>query len=229
MRLVVADDAALLREGLVGILERQGHEVVAQAASATELEAVVEKAVASGESIDVVVTDVRMPPGDGEDGLRAAARIRAAHPHVGILVLSQYAAPAYAAELFAPLSDPSAAVRAEVGGLGYLLKERVARVADFMRSLGIVAAGGVVADPDVVSRLVAGRRTALDDLTPREREVLELMAGGLSNQQIAEKLVLSQGAVAKHVANVFTGLGLAANEETRRVRAVLAYLSAVGS
>ncbi|MGC5615889.1 response regulator [Georgenia sp. Z1491] len=231
MRLVVADDAALLREGLVGLLERQGHEVVAQAASAPELEAVVEKVAGGGEAIDVVVTDVRMPPGDGEDGLRAAARIRAAHPEIGILVLSQYAAPAYAAELFAPLSDPAAAAssRPDVGGLGYLLKERVARVADFMRSLGIVAAGGVVADPDVVSRLVAGRRTAVDALTVREREVLELMASGLSNSQIAERLVLSNGAVAKHVANVFSGLGLAANEENRRVRAVLAYLTAVGS
>ncbi|MGC5629225.1 LuxR C-terminal-related transcriptional regulator [Georgenia sp. Z1344] len=229
MRLVVADDAALLREGLVGLLERQGHDVVAQAASAPELEAVVEKVADSGEAIDVVVTDVRMPPGDGEDGLRAAARIRAAHPEIGILVLSQYAAPAYAAELFAPLSDPAAASsRPDVGGLGYLLKERVARVADFMRSLGIVAAGGVVADPDVVSRLVAGRRTAVDTLTVREREVLELMASGLSNSQIAERLVLSNGAVAKHVANVFSGLGLAANEENRRVRAVLAYLTAVG-
>ncbi|MGO1560978.1 MAG: response regulator transcription factor [Actinomycetaceae bacterium] len=228
MKLVVADDAALLREGLVGLLERQGNEVLAQAATAPELEVRVAELVGRGTQIDVVVTDVRMPPGDGEDGLRSAARIRAGYPSIGILVLSQYAAPSYAAELFAPLSNPAAAQPADVGGLGYLLKERVARVADFMRSVSIVAAGGVVADPDVVARLVSGgRRTAVDALTPREREVLELMAGGLSNQQIAEKLFLSGGAVAKHVANVFAGLGLAPGEENRRVRAVLAYLTAV--
>lgn len=116
-------------------------------------------------------------------------------------------------------------MEAEVGGLGYLLKERVARVADFLRSLSIVAAGGVVIDPEIATLLVTGRRTALDALTHREREVLELMARGLSNTQIAEHLVLSAGAVSKHVANIFTKLGLPAGEENRRVRAVLAYLT----
>lgn len=238
MRIAVAEDSALLREGLVGLLERQGHEVVAHAASATELEAVVDRAMAAGEVPDVIVTDVRMPPTMTADGLDAAVRIRTRYPQIGIMVLSQYVAPGYATELFGvgsrPGSVPGAvggdgavggAMEAEVGGLGYLLKERVARVADFLRSLSIVAAGGVVIDPEIATLLVTGRRTALDALTHREREVLELMARGLSNTQIAEHLVLSAGAVSKHVANIFTKLGLPAGEENRRVRAVLAYLT----
>ncbi|GAB98046.1 DNA-binding NarL/FixJ family response regulator [Kineosphaera limosa] len=228
MRIVIAEDSALLREGLVGLLERQGHEVVAQAASATELEAVVDRTVAGGEAPDVIVTDVRMPPTMTADGLDAAVRIRARHPQIAIMVLSQYVAPGYAAELFGDgaRSGSSGAMEGEVGGLGYLLKERVARVADFLRSLSIVVAGGVVIDPEIATLLVSGRRTALDALTHREREVLELMARGLSNTQIAEQLVLSAGAVSKHVANIFGKLGLATGEENRRVRAVLAYLTA---
>lgn len=229
MKLVIADDAALLREGLAGLLERQGHEVIAQAASATELEAVVERAVREGATPDVVLTDVRMPPTMTDDGLVTALALRNRHPELGILVLSQYVAPAYATELFAtssggpgigvaPTEEPS-------GGVGYLLKDRISRVADFMRSLGIVAAGGVVVDPEVATRLLQGKRSALDALTPRELEVLELMASGLSNQQIAEALFLSGGAVAKHVANVFAKLNLGPGEENRRVRAVLAYLT----
>lgn len=229
MRIVVADDAALLREGLVGLLERQGHEVVAQAASATELEAVVDRAMTDDETEgwappDVVITDVRMPPTMTDDGLAAAVRLRGRYPGLGILVLSQYVAPAYAADLFD--DGVGAAGDADRGGVGYLLKERVARVADFMRSLGIVAAGGIVVDPEVAARLVAGRRSALDVLSPRELEVLELMARGLSNAQIADQLVLSAGAVSKHVANVFTKLDLPPGEDNRRVRAVLTYLSA---
>lgn len=246
MRIVVADDAALLREGLVGLLERQGHEVVAQAASATELEAVVDRAMGAGAAggaggaagagaPDVVITDVRMPPTMTDDGLAAAVRLRGRYPGLGILVLSQYVAPAYAADLFADgagVGAVSAGITgagpgdADRGGVGYLLKERVARVADFMRSLGIVAAGGIVVDPEVASRLVAGRRGALDVLSARELEVLELMARGLSNAQIAEQFVLSAGAVSKHVANVFTKLDLPPGEDNRRVRAVLTYLSA---
>ncbi len=223
MRLVVADDAALLREGLIGLLERQGHQVVGGAASAPELEAVVRRTVAAGTPPDVVITDVRMPPTMTHDGLEAAVRIRADHPRIGILVLSQYVAPAYAANLF---SGTALQAEAGSGGLGYLLKERVARVADFVRSLAIVAAGGVVVDPDVAARLIADRRGALGQLSPREREVLELMALGLSNAEIGDRLVVSPGAVAKHVANVFARLGLAPGEENRRVRAVLAYLTA---
>ena len=224
MRLVVADDSALLREGMIGLLERQGHEIVAVAASADELLAVVRAAVEAGTTPDVVLTDVRMPPTMTDDGLKAAVEIRRDHPEIGILVVSQYVAPAYAAELFAP--GAVATGNGDAGGLGYLLKDRVSRVADFMRSLGIVAAGGVVVDPEVATRLIQGKGSALDALTAREREVLELMSHGLSNQQISDKLFLSAGAVAKHVANVFTKLDLPPGEDNRRVRAVLAYLTA---
>lgn len=215
MKLIVADDSALFREGLIGLLERQGHEVVAYAATAPELEA-----VAAENEADVIVTDVRMPPGMANDGLAAAVAIREKQPETGIMVLSQYVAPAYASELFKPGAPTEG-----VGGLGYLLKDRVARVADFIRSLKVVAAGGVVVDPEVATSLVQGRPSRLDALTPREVEVLELMAQGLSNQQICNKLYLSSAAVSKHVAAVFTKLGMAPGEENRRVRAVLAYLT----
>lgn len=221
MRIVVADDSALLREGLIGLLERQGHEVVGQAASAPELLAVVGRAAPEG--LDVVVTDVRMPPDLTDDGLRAALEIRRTWPSVGILVVSQYVAPEYATELFGPDAGPAPV---DVGGLGYLLKDRIARVADFMRSVAIVSAGGVVIDPDVAARLLRRTPSRLSALTPRESEVLELMARGLSNAQIATTLVLSAGAVSKHVANVFTKLDLGPDEENRRVRAVLAFLAA---
>lgn len=224
MRLVVADDSALLREGMIGLLERQGHEILAEAASADELLAVVHAAVTAGTTPDVILTDVRMPPTMTDDGLKAAVRIRRDHPQIGILVVSQYVAPAYATELFAP--NTTAPNTMDTGGLGYLLKDRIARVADFMRSLGIVAAGGVVVDPEVATRLIQGKGTALSTLTPREHEVLELMSHGLSNPQISDKLYLSAGAVAKHVANVFTKLDLPPGEDNRRVRAVLAYLTA---
>ncbi|MDO5626724.1 MAG: response regulator transcription factor [Mobilicoccus sp.] len=220
MKLVVADDSALLREGLVGLLERQGHEVIGQAATAPELETCVHDLVAAGDTPDVVLTDVRMPPTMGDDGLAAAVRLRAAHPGIGILVVSQYVAPAYADLLF------GAQPRGEEAGVGYLLKDRVSRVADFMSSLQIVAAGGVVVDPEVAAQLVRRRSSSLDALTPRELEVLELMARGLSNAQIGDTLFLSPGSVSKHVANVFTKLDLPPGEDNRRVRAVLAYMSA---
>ncbi|WP_182049850.1 response regulator transcription factor [Changpingibacter yushuensis] len=217
MKLIVADDSALFREGLVGLLERQGHEIVAQASSAPELVALAINAMP-----DVVVTDVRMPPEMTDDGLRAAVELRQESPEIGIMVLSQYVAPAYASKLFEP-----AAPHDGVGGLGYLLKDRVARVADFIRSLQVVAAGGIVVDPEVAASLVHGRKSKLDPLTPRETEVLELMAQGLSNQQICEKLFLSVAAVSKHVASVFAKLGMSPDEDNRRVRAVLAYLTEV--
>lgn len=227
MRLIVADDSALLREGIVGLLERQGHEVVAQAASAPELLTAVDRAAGDDRVVDVVVTDVRMPPGMGDDGLAAAIDIRQHHPGIGIMVLSQYVATAYAAELFGGLSGGSLMVSpGGAGGLGYLLKDRISRVADFMRSLSIIAAGGVVIDPEVATRLIQGRRSALDRLSARELEVLELMSHGLSNQQISTRLYLSASAVSKHVANVFAKLELAAGEDNRRVRAVLTYLTA---
>ena len=215
MKLIVADDSALFREGIVGLLERQGHEILAQAASAPEL-----LDVAATEHADVIITDVRMPPGMSDDGLRAAVELRGTQPETGIMVLSQYVAPAYATRLF----EPTAPIDG-VGGLGYLLKDRVARVADFIRSLQVVAAGGVVVDPEVATSLVRGKPSRLDALTPREVEVLELMAQGLSNQQICDTLYFSAAAVSKHVASVFSKLGMQPGEENRRVRAVLAYLT----
>ncbi|MEO7587825.1 MAG: response regulator transcription factor [Arachnia sp.] len=230
MKLIVADDSALLREGLVGLLERQGHDVVAQAASAPELLTALAGAQRDDREPDVVITDVRMPPGMGDDGLGAALDIRRQHPGIGILVLSQYVAAAYAAELFSGHGGGAlAAMPGDVGGLGYLLKDRVSRVADFMRSLAIIAAGGVVVDPEVATRLIQGRRSTLDRLSGRELEVLELMSHGLSNQQIAEHLYLSASAVSKHVANVFSKLELSAGQDNRRVRAVLAYLTAAST
>lgn len=223
MKLVLADDAVLLREGLAGLLTRLKCEVIAQADTAPALLQTLRALAADGNLPDVVITDVRMPPGMGEDGLEAAIEIRRLYPKVGIMVLSQYVAPAYASTLFrqAPTSKSA-------GGLGYLLKDRVSRVADFMRSLTIVASGGVVVDPEVATRLISSDNSALKDLTPRELEVLSLMAQGLSNTQIEEKLFLSRATVAKHVANIFLKLGLGPDEDNRRVRAVLTYLTETG-
>ncbi|MDP9831446.1 response regulator transcription factor [Trueperella abortisuis] len=228
MKIFLADDATLVREGLAGILERVGHTVVGQSSDApTTLAAVRELRSADPGAVDVLVTDVRMPPTMSDDGLRVAVDLRADFPDLSVMVLSQYVAPAYASALF----DPVAMARpgADRGGLGYLLKERVARVADFVHSLSIVAGGGVVVDPEVAVGLVRGKASALDALTPRESEVLELMAQGKSNTEIAAQLYLSGAAVSKHVANVFSKLGLPAGEENRRVRAVLTYLTATGA
>ena len=208
---MIAEDAALLRAGLVGLLERAGHTVVAEATDAPGLEA----AVAGCDPVpDIVITDVRMPPTMTDDGLRAAIRIRSRLPQLPIMVLSQYVAPAYASELLDSTAD---------AGTGYLLKERIGRVADFMASLTMVAGGGVVVDPEVVASLLRSRPVDAK-LTPREREVLALMADGSSNSQISEKLFVTPAAVAKHVANIFAKLDLGPDQENRRVRAVLAYL-----
>ncbi|MGC3994928.1 MAG: response regulator transcription factor [Propionicimonas sp.] len=218
MRLLVADDAELIRAGLVGLLERAGHRVVAEAADAPELVAQCRRLAAGSTLPDLVISDVRMPPSMTDDGLRAAVQLREAYPQLPVLMLSQYVAPAYAATL---LDSPAPA------GLGYLLKERVGRVADFLRSAELVAAGGVVVDPEVVGQLLNARRgdPVLGRLTPRELEVLSLMANGESNSQIADRLVVTAAAVAKHIANIFAKLDLGPNEENRRVRAVLAYLN----
>ena len=220
MRIVLAEDAALLRAGLVSLLQRAGHEVVAEVEDAPSLIAAVDERTA-GDGLDIVITDVRMPPGMTDDGLRAAVAIRERHPTLPIVILSQYVAPAYASVLLETASRP------EAPGTGYLLKERVGRVADFMRSLEVVAGGGMVVDPEVVGSLLRSRHddVRLTRLTPREREVLALMANGASNNQIAEELVVTPAAVAKHVANVFAKLDLGPDEENRRVRAVLAYLN----
>lgn len=244
MRLVVADDSALFREGLCGLLERRGHTIVATAATAPELSETVRAATARGEAPDLVITDVRMPPTMSDDGLRAAVELRREFPSLGIMVLSQYVAPAYARELFHPTAggdtsgfpantSANTSVNTSAdgngddapGGLGYLLKDRVARVADFVRSLEIVGVGGVVVDPDVAAQLMATTPSLLTELTSREREILELMARGYANSAIAAELYLTGATVSKHVANIFLKLGMQPGEENRRVRAVLAYLT----
>ncbi|GAB3624790.1 response regulator transcription factor [Mariniluteicoccus endophyticus] len=217
MRIFLTEDAALIRAGLQELLESAGHEVGGVATDAVELVTGVEEAARAGALPDIVVTDVRMPPNNSDDGLRAAVRLRERHPGLPVLVLSAYVSGPYARTLL----DDSAS-----GGVGYLLKERVGHVADFLSSLEVVAGGGVVVDPEVVAHLTAPRSDdgPLARLTPREREVLQLMAAGLSNSQIGEKLFLSQAAVGKHVANVFAKLDLPPSEENRRVRAVLLWL-----
>jgi DNA-binding NarL/FixJ family response regulator len=212
MRVVVADDSVLLREGLVRLLEEQGFEVVAQAGDAEDL---VRKV--SAHRPDVALVDIRMPPNNSDDGLRAAREIGRRHPDVGVLVLSQYVDEEYA---FEALGDAR-------GGVGYLLKDRVAEVEPFADAVRRVADGGSAVDPQVLSHLVghARREDPLDELTGREREVLELMAEGRSNQAIAEQLVITGRAVEKHVTRIFDKLGLApAPEDHRRVLAVLTFL-----
>lgn len=214
LRIAIADDSAILREGLAGLLERRGHEVVGRAGTAVELEGVIGKL--SAQLPDVVITDVRMPPEMGDDGLKAAVALRRAYPGLPVMVLSQYVAPAYAVALF---DSPDA-------GTGYLLKDRVSEVRDFLASLEVVAQGGTVIDPTVAQALMRSGRSGLGELSPREREVLELMSRGKSNKDIAAELVLSNAAVAKHVSNIFTKLRLDPSEDNRRVKAILQYLSA---
>ncbi|MHA2787614.1 response regulator transcription factor [Corynebacterium sp. S7] len=211
MKIVVADDSALLREGLAGLLERQGHEVSAQVGTATELVELIQ----AEELPDVLITDVRMPPNMSDDGLKAALVIREEFPELPVLVLSQYVAPVYAVELFHSAS----------AGTGYLLKDRVSQVADFLQSLELVASGGTVIDPSVANALMRAGRGGISQLTPRETEVLELMSRGKSNREISDELVVSSAAVAKHVSNIFLKLGLDPAEENRRVKAILEYLS----
>jgi DNA-binding NarL/FixJ family response regulator len=212
MRVVIADDAVLLREGLVRLLTENGHDVVAAVGDGDSLvEAVVEHRP------DISIVDVRMPPSHTDEGLRAAVTARQLVPRTPILVLSQYVEVSYADDLLAD----------RAGAVGYLLKDRVAAIAEFLDAVGRVAAGGTVLDPEVVSQLLVRRRRddPLRELTPREREVLSLMAEGRSNTAIARILVVSDGAVEKHVRNIFTKLQLPPDEEQhRRVLAVLAYL-----
>lgn len=216
MTVVLADDSALLREGLAGLLERQGFRVVAQEGRADALAKTIEELSSAGELPQLVVTDVRMPPTMSNDGLLVAMDLKQRYPTLAVMVLSQYVAPSYAQQL---LSLRSAS------GTGYLLKERVSEVADFVRSLRVVAGGGVVVDPEVARAIIQATRSGLGDLTSRELEVLELMARGLSNSEIATHLVVSGAAVAKHVANIFLKLRLEPGEENRRVRAILAFLA----
>jgi DNA-binding NarL/FixJ family response regulator len=214
VRVIVAEDSVLLREGVVRLLEEAGIEVVGQAGDAEEL---VRKTRAH--KPDVAIVDVRMPPTNTDDGLRAAQQIRAEMPDVAVLVLSQYIETEYARELLEGGAE----------GVGYLLKDRVAEVERFIDSVQRVAEGGSALDPQIVSELL-GRRDRddpLERLTPREREVLGLMAEGRTNHAIAEKLVVSERAVEKHVTSIFGKLDLATSpEDHRRVLAVLAYLGA---
>lgn len=219
MRLLLAEDSGLLREALTALLERLGHTVVAAAGTAPELIAAHSRLSTAGCEPDLVLTDVRMPPSNSDDGLRAALAIRAAHPTQPVLVLSQYIADTYAREL---LTLPG-------GAIGYLLKDRVNRIRDFAAALETVASGGTVIDSDVVQHLLSASRPGpLDNLTAREREVLGLMADGCSNADIATALTLTDAAVSKHIGSIFSKLGLSPVEDNRRVKAVLTYLQTAG-
>jgi DNA-binding NarL/FixJ family response regulator len=212
MRVVVAEDSVLLREGIARLLSESGFDVVGQAADAEDL---IRKVGAHHP--DVAVVDIRMPPTNTDDGLQAALRIREDHPDTGVLVLSAYVEDAYAMQLVADSAE----------GVGYLLKDRVADVDGFVEAVRRVAGGGSALDPHVVSSLLgrAGRDDPLAEISRREREVLELMAEGRSNGAIAERLVITERAVEKHVTSIFGKLGLTpAAEDHRRVLAVLTYL-----
>jgi DNA-binding NarL/FixJ family response regulator len=212
MRIVIAEDAAVIRAGLAEVLADRGHEVVAAVGDGDSLRAAV-----AAHLPDVAVVDVRMPPGYTDEGLRAAIAIRRDHPSVGILVFSQYVETRYAADLLAARS----------GGIGYLLKDRVANVAEFTDAISRVAAGGTALDPEVVADLlnVSRHASSLGALTAREHDVLALMAEGRSNSAIADRLAVSERGVEKHISNIFSKLGLPPSEsDHRRVLAVLAYL-----
>ncbi|MFC0114088.1 response regulator transcription factor [Kibdelosporangium aridum] len=211
MRVVIAEDSVLLRAGIERLLADEGIETVAAVEDGERL-----LEVLAEHRPDLAIVDVRMPPTFTDEGLRAVLRARERTPDLPVLVLSQYVEERYAVEL----------ISSGAGGVGYLLKERVADVAEFVDAVNRVARGGTAIDQEVISQLMArGRRNPIDSLTPREREVLGLMAQGMSNAAIAKSLTVSDGAVEKHVGNIFAKLGLEpSQEEHRRVRAVLAYL-----
>jgi DNA-binding NarL/FixJ family response regulator len=212
VRVVIAEDSVLLREGIASLLGEAGFEVVGQSATAEDLLLKVRSY-----QPDVAIVDIRMPPTHSDEGLRAAQTIRRKHRQVSVLVLSQYVEPTYAMELIAD----------DAQGVGYLLKDRVSEVGEFVSAVRRVADGGSALDPAIVTRLVGNRRgdDPVASLTPRERETLELMAEGRSNQAIAERLVVTERAVEKHVTSIFGKLGLPATaEDHRRVLAVLVFL-----
>ena len=210
MRVIILEDNPILAEGLSLLLENSGFQVAAVATDADEFAKAIDE-----HQVDIAVIDVRLPPTFTDEGLRAAIEARRLRPGFPVLVFSQYVEEVYAAELLAAGSE----------GVGYLLKDRVSRVDEFLEAVRRVAGGGTVLDPEVVSQLMVKRSSPLDRLTPREREVLALMAEGLGNVAIGEKLVISDGAVHKHVGNVFLKLDLPPTDSGhRRVLAVLAYL-----
>jgi DNA-binding NarL/FixJ family response regulator len=222
LRIVIAEDAAVIRAGLAEVLTDRGHEVAAAVGDADAL-----KAAVAEHNPDVAIIDVRMPPDHTDEGLRAAIAIRREHPGIGILVFSQYVETRYAADLLSMRRGAHAGSSGAGAGVGYLLKDRVANVAEFTEAIARVAAGGTALDPEVVTGMLnAARHTsALATLTARERDVLTLMAEGRSNTAIAEQLVISDRAVEKHISNIFSKLGLPPSDsDHRRVLAVLAYL-----
>ncbi|WP_062442791.1 response regulator transcription factor [Herbidospora daliensis] len=214
MRVIIVEDSVLLAEGLTLLLTTEGHEVVATVGTAEEFHTAVAE-----HRPDIAVVDIRLPPTFRDEGVRAAVEVRRVHPGQPILVLSQYVEQTYATELLAGGG----------GGIGYLLKDRVARVSEFVDALERVAKGGTAMDPEVIAQLLVRRHAhPIDSLTPREREVLSLMAEGHSNTDIATTLVVTERAVHKHVGNIFAKLGLPPSDGGhRRVLAVLAYLSGV--
>jgi len=214
MRIVIAEDSAILRAGLAQLLDLRGHRVLAQVADGAAAVAAVAEHTAEG--VDAVVMDIRMPPTFTDEGIRAALELRARYPGLGILVFSQYVEARFAQRL----------LEHGARGFGYLLKDRVADVSEFVEALERVAAGGTALDPEIVTAMLnANADRALASLTPREYEVLGLMAQGRSNAAIGRALVISDGAVEKHIGNVFGKLGLEPGvDEHRRVRAVLRYL-----
>jgi DNA-binding NarL/FixJ family response regulator len=214
VRIVIGEDQALLREGIARLLEEAGFDVVGQAGDAVDLRRKV-----GAHKPDVAVVDIQMPPTRTDDGLRAAIQIRSEHPCTRVLVLSQYVEERYAVDLIGECAE----------GVGYLLKDRVGDLDEFADAVRRVGEGGSVLDPEVVTRMLARPRhqNPMDDLSPRERDVLELMAQGRSNQGIAEKLWITESAVEKHVTAIFEKLGLERDfEDHRRVLAVLAFLRA---
>ncbi|MBM7052129.1 MULTISPECIES: response regulator transcription factor [unclassified Rothia (in: high G+C Gram-positive bacteria)] len=217
MRIILAEDSALLREGLKMVLTHLGHTIVAEAATAPDLQDAYARV--GTHEVDLVITDVRMPPTNTSDGLQVALTLREENPNTPILVLSQYIASAYARELFA----------AGANGLGYLLKDRVSNIEDFARAITTIADGGTVVDPDVIAHLMRPQTPDTDKLaalTNREKEILALMAQGKSNTDIETELFVSSATVAKHIGNIFDKLGLAPDAGNRRVRAVLTFLDA---
>lgn len=211
MRIVIAEDAVLLRAGLVRLLTDAGHEIVAETDTAEGLVRAVEE-----HRPDFALVDVRLPPTFTDEGIRAAVLIRSSHPGVAVLVLSQYVEERYASELIASRRE----------GLGYLLKDRVADVDQFLESVQTVGSGGTVLDPEVLTQILvrSRRREDMELLSPREREVLSLMAQGLSNASIATNLYLTESAVEKHIGSIFAKLGVTSEIGNRRVLAVLKYL-----
>jgi DNA-binding NarL/FixJ family response regulator len=212
MRVAIAEDSVLLREGLARLLSEAGFDVLARCGDAEELRQTLRHQVP-----DLVIVDIRLPPTHTDEGLRAAVEIRADHPGIGVLVLSQYVELGLAMKLLADSAE----------GVGYLLKDRISDIPDFLNAVRRVAAGGSAIDPTIVSTLLSRRRSddPLSPLTPREREVLELMAAGTSNQGIAERLMITVRSVEKYVSSIFDKLGLpATGSESRRVLAVLLFL-----